>query len=113
MTHSSYDIRVSGSLKTEHLRQTLKQVMTSRNRRKKAAWSWGDEQKRALQSAKSQLASTDLLVHLKSVLQCFSPGMGVVLGHELEDRSMAYVHAHWHLLTHRLNGRFGSSLGVK
>ena len=67
---------------------------------KNIAWSWSDDQKRAFQTAKSQVTSADLLMHFdpdkKLILSCdASPyGVGVVLVHELEDgsdRPIAYV----------------------
>ena len=60
---------------------------------KNVAWSWDDNQKRAFQTAKSQLTSADLLTHFdpdkKMILSCdASPyGVGAVLAHELEDES--------------------------
>ena len=67
---------------------------------KNVAWSWGDDHKRAFQTAKSQLTSADLLTHFdpdkKLILSCdASPyGVGAVLAHELEDgsdRPIAYA----------------------
>ena len=67
---------------------------------KNVAWSWGDDHKRAFQTAKSQLTSADLLTHFdpdkKLILSCdASPyGVGAVLAHKLEDgsdRPIAYA----------------------
>ena len=60
---------------------------------KNIAWYWGDNQKRAFQTAKSQLTLADLLTHFdpdrKLIMSCdASPyGLGAVLAHELEDES--------------------------
>ena len=53
---------------------------------KNCAWSWGDDQKRAFQTAKSQLTSADLLTHFDPdkktdpVLLCFSLWCGSCVG---------------------------------
>ena len=60
---------------------------------KKCSWTWGAEQQKAFQEAKSQLTSSRLLVHYdperELILSCdASPyGVGAVLSHRMDDGS--------------------------
>ena len=67
---------------------------------KGAQWLWGDQQQKAFETVKTQLASSELLVHydpeVQLILSCdVSPyGLGAVLAHRFEDgteRPIAYV----------------------